>query len=184
MRDDEAVEEARRRDLLAAQERTTTAVGVPLELAAEHPLRVLHTHLSESPFLQRGSVVVCRPPRRRLGPPLPLRLPHGRRNRGGTYAGQGVGDDELGNVWEWVVIATVKEGTEGKGAIEAVLRDARSFLRRSCADVALPATSFARRQGGDGWGVLDAGEFAVHVVSVAGRALWFGADSEGSDAGR
>lgn len=93
--------------------------------APKHLLH-LHAHLLTLPVLDPASVQIRRPDPPREGPPIPERLPQGRRRRGGTYAGDGVG--EPGDVWSWIVQAQVKEGTEGKGAIQAVLRSSRSVV--------------------------------------------------------
>ncbi|KAG5221675.1 Shr3 amino acid permease chaperone [Salix suchowensis] len=63
----------------------------------------------------------------RYGTPLPLRKPQGRRKRGGTNAGESAFDIP-GGVWNWVILAQVKEGTESKGGIESVVRLVRKTV--------------------------------------------------------
>jgi hypothetical protein len=84
----------------------------------------------------------------------------------------------------------VKEGTEKRGAIESVIRIVRAAvssapslqshlapysrcpqLLKATPPVALPRNS--KRQVSDGWAMLDAGEFAVHVVSRQARETFF-----------
>ena len=87
----------------------------------------------------------------------------------------------------------MKEGTENRGAIEAVVRVVRksvskvssqpmdqSFdasttlgfqLLQSSPPVTLPPNS--KRRADDGWTMIDAGDFAVHVVSRESRVKFF-----------
>jgi hypothetical protein len=72
-------------------------------------------------------------------------LPHGRRNRGGTFSGESAYDMFDGGLWSWVVLAQVsiflikkvplpincpkvKEGTEKRGSIESVVRVIRKTV--------------------------------------------------------
>jgi len=105
-----------------------------------------------------------------LGPPLPDSPAKGRRKRGRTYAGEGV-YDYTGGVWSWIVVAQVKEGTENRGAIESVVRVVRKVLLTSQQPLPLPPNS--KRQVNGGWAMIDAGEFAVHVVSKEAREKFF-----------
>jgi hypothetical protein len=92
----------------------------------EH-LIALHKHLSQSPLL--GSAPrICKPsslPSRNLGEDIVLAYSRskGRRRRGVHDAGESVGEPD--DMWSWYVIAQVKEGTEGRGAIESVIRSAQ-----------------------------------------------------------
>ncbi|EJD46087.1 hypothetical protein AURDEDRAFT_113783 [Auricularia subglabra TFB-10046 SS5] len=141
-----------------------------------HPLHTLRTHLARLPLLEPSSVQISRPLPLPSGPSLPSRLPQGRRQRGRSYAGEGLPLPGGGDIWQWVVLATVKEGTEGRGAVDAVLRSTRKLLQEHHPDVPLPSFGFSRRstRGSDGWGMLDAGDFAVHVLSREARERWFG----------
>jgi len=115
----------------------------PLPENAPRPLRELHAHLTQSPHLEPSSLVVSESVAPPAGPELPYRLPHGRRKRGGTYAGESA-YDVPGGIWNWVLMAQVsgrrhhrsstdwvvqvKEGTEDKGAIESVVRVIRKTV--------------------------------------------------------
>ncbi|KAH0826993.1 hypothetical protein J3R83DRAFT_4653 [Lanmaoa asiatica] len=103
------------------------------------PVKELFHTLSQSPFLEPSTLEVKEPSLIPPGPPLPKTIPKGRRGRGRTYSGEGITDDQSG-IWNWVVTAQVwsslmyslsylrstfgkvKEGTENRGSIEAVVR--------------------------------------------------------------
>ncbi|TDL27611.1 hypothetical protein BD410DRAFT_429693 [Rickenella mellea] len=130
----------------------------------------LHSELERSPLLEPDTLVVRQPLPTAEGPPLPLQRPKGRRKRGGTYAGDGVSDTSKG-LWRWIMIAQVKEGTENRGAIEAVVRVVRKNLLTANPPLPLPSNSKRPRE--DGWAMIDAGEFAVHVVSGKAKGNYF-----------
>lgn len=104
------------------------------------------------------------------GPPLPDSPPKGRRKRGRTYAGEGV-YEYAGGIWNWIIIAQVKEGTEKRGAIESVVRIVRRTLLTAQPPLPLPPNS--KRRVNDGWAMIDAGEFAVHIVGKEAREKFF-----------
>jgi hypothetical protein len=70
-------------------------------------LKQLHAKLLESPHLDTSHLVVSPSVLPEPGPPLPLRAPHGRRKRGGTYAGESKFDETGGGIWSWVISAQV-----------------------------------------------------------------------------
>lgn len=127
---------------------------LPSELHSGSIIRELHSRLSTSPFLEPGTLLVSKPIPTDIGPPLPYRAPQGKRKRGGTYAGEGMLEADAG-IWEWIVVAQVpcptchaifvfltspyfsqvKEGTEGKGAIESVVRAVRQTVSANIAVV-------------------------------------------------
>ncbi|KAF8797975.1 hypothetical protein BYT27DRAFT_7203663 [Phlegmacium glaucopus] len=76
-----------------------------------------------------------------------------------------------GGLWSWVILAQVKEGTENRGAIESVVRVIRKTLLSHEPPFLLPPKS--RRQTGTGWVMIDAGPFAVHVLSKDAREKYF-----------
>ncbi|KAL5511882.1 hypothetical protein ACEPAH_5100 [Sanghuangporus vaninii] len=153
---------------LAEQEKS-----LPPDLPAY--LAALYSELTKSPHLERGGVEVCSPPPTEPGPPLPSSLPKGRRQRGRTEFGLGI-SDASGGLWRWILIAQVKEGTENRGAIESVMRIVRRTLLKAQPSVVLPSNRKRRVQ--DGWGMLDAGDFAVHVLSRSAREKFFPPSSE------
>jgi len=152
------------------------AEGPSLSLSADIPdhLRQLHSELSKSPHLEPWGVEIRPPLITQPGPPLPHQLPKGRRRRGRTDFGLGVPEPE-GGLWRWIVLAQVKEGTENRGAIESVMRIVRKSLLSNDPPVQLPPNKKRRVQ--DGWGVLDAGDFAVHVLSRSARQKFFPVDA-------
>ncbi|QRW14728.1 pirin domain-containing protein [Ceratobasidium sp. AG-Ba] len=93
---------------------------------------------------------------------LPYSTIRGRRKRGVHDAGESIGEPD--DMWSWYVIAEVKEGTEGRGAIETVVRNAQRELLKSFPELPLPR-KLSRRPAGDGWEVLDLGDSLLHVVS-------------------
>jgi len=145
---------------------------LPADVHPSSPLGYLHATLSTSPHLEPGTLFVREPIETDAGPPLPLTLPKGRRKRGGTYFGEGLGDAlESGGIWNWILVAQVKDGTENRGALESVIRMVRKTLLTAKPPLPLPPNS--KRTFTDGWAMLDAGEFAVHVVSREARQKYF-----------
>ncbi|KAI0340113.1 hypothetical protein BDW22DRAFT_1360632 [Trametopsis cervina] len=142
---------------------------LPTEIPAHSPLARLHANLSASPFLEPGTLLVTRPVPTDPGPPLPASGPRGRRKRGRTYVGEGMEEEGMG-LWQWMVLAQVKEGTEKRGAIESVVRQVRQSLLKETPPVLLPPR---RREIKDGWAMIDAGDFAVHIVSKTARERFF-----------
>ena len=121
------------------------ATGPSVPDHAPQILKLLHSQLLQSPHLDTSvlSVGPSVPPP--PGPPLPMLLPHGRRNRGGTFSGESDYDMLDGGLWSWVVLAQVsifiteknplpmdcpkvKEGTEKRGSIESVVRVIRKTV--------------------------------------------------------
>ncbi|KAH9929639.1 hypothetical protein B0H21DRAFT_712026 [Amylocystis lapponica] len=143
---------------------------LPASLPADSPIVLLHAALQGSPHLEPGMLRVRTPIPTAPGPPLPDAPPKGRRKRGRTYAGEGV-HDHSGGIWSWIVVAQVKEGTEKRGAIESVVRVVRKSLLTATPPLPLPPNS--KRRVDDGWAMMDAGEFAVHIVSKGAREKFF-----------
>jgi hypothetical protein len=52
---------------------------------------------------------------------MPIKRPHGKRRRGSMNFGGDGGVGDPPSPWEWIVEATVKEGSEKKGSINAVM---------------------------------------------------------------
>ncbi|KAF7796934.1 hypothetical protein EIP86_008120 [Pleurotus ostreatoroseus] len=146
---------------------------LPSSILEESPIAQLHAALASSPFLEPGTLLVTEPIPTALGPALPRNEPKGRRKRGRTYSGEGIPDSGTG-LWRWVVLAQVKDGTEGRGAIESVMRVVRKTLLSTEPPLALPHNH--KRRVSDGWSMLDVGEFAVHIVSRAARERYFPAE--------
>lgn len=115
----------------------------PIPADTPQLLKELHTQLLHSPHLDVKHLVVTSAVTPPSGPELPDRLPQGRRGRGGTFAGESIYDATNG-LWNWVVFAQVrlsdfliftllpsaqvKEGTEGRGAIDSVVRVVRKVV--------------------------------------------------------
>ncbi|KDN49380.1 hypothetical protein RSAG8_02082, partial [Rhizoctonia solani AG-8 WAC10335] len=74
-------------------------------------------------------------------------------------------------MWSWYVIAQVKEGTEGRGAIESVIRSAQKELLKNYPNLPIPK-KLSRRRTSDGWEVLDIGDSLLHVVSREAASKW------------
>jgi len=73
-------------------------------------------------------------------------------------------------------MAQVKEGTENKGAIESVVRVIRKALLT--VDPPLPLPPNSKRRMHNGWAMIDAGDFAVHILSKEAREKYFSKWSE------
>ncbi|KAG9226367.1 hypothetical protein CCMSSC00406_0003246 [Pleurotus cornucopiae] len=142
----------------------------PLPKDVPHTIKELHSQLTSSPHLEPSTIVVDRSLGRVMGPPLPLRKPQGRRKRGGTNAGESAFDIP-GGVWNWVVLAQVKEGTESKGGIESVVRLVRKTLLGMSPP--LPLGVNPKKKMHNGWAMVDAGDFAVHVLSKQAKERYF-----------
>ncbi|PPQ78082.1 hypothetical protein CVT25_015616 [Psilocybe cyanescens] len=138
---------------------------------APEVLKFLHAELAQSPHLEMAQLVVSPSILPPPGPALPLRMPHGRRKRGGTYAGESVYDKTGGGIWDWVVIAQVKEGTENRGAIDSVVRLVRKTLLTR--EPPVPLAPKSRHSSGTEWVLIDAGTFAIHIVSKGARERYF-----------
>lgn len=94
---------------LAGEEFKLTLAPLPADLEPHSPVAHLHAELQSSPHLEPGTLLVREPIQTDAGPPLPLALPKGRRRRGGTYFGEGLGDSlESGGIWSWIVVAQVR----------------------------------------------------------------------------
>jgi len=150
--------------------RSAPLPSLPAAIPPDSPIAQLRAALRDSPHLEPGTLIVREPIPTVPGPPLPDSVPKGRRKRGRTYAGEGV-YDHTGGIWSWIVVAQVKEGTEKRGAIESVIRVVRKTLLTAHPPLPLPPNS--RRQVNDGWAMIDAGEFAVHIVSREARERFF-----------
>ncbi|RPD59144.1 hypothetical protein L226DRAFT_465399 [Lentinus tigrinus ALCF2SS1-7] len=143
---------------------------LPSALPQNHPIVRLHEELKSSPHLEPGTLLVREPIPTAVGPPLPEAMPRGRRKRGRTNLGEGVSDD-VGGIWDWLVIAQVKEGTENRGAIESVIRIVRKALLTGNPPLPLPPNNKRRVNGA--WAMIDAGDFAVHILSKEAREKYF-----------
>ncbi|TEB35868.1 hypothetical protein FA13DRAFT_1810522 [Coprinellus micaceus] len=146
------------------------ALAPPVPQEAPQLLKDLQSELLQSPHLDLSTLVVCRAVPPPPGPALPERLPQGKRRRGGTIAGESSYDFTSG-IWAWYVFAQVKEGTEGRGAVESVVRQVRKSLLTRTPPVTLPPKS--RRQMDTGWALVDGGNFAVHILSKEAREKFF-----------
>ncbi|SJL00331.1 uncharacterized protein ARMOST_03644 [Armillaria ostoyae] len=140
----------------------------PIPSDAPEPVRELYAKLAPLPHLDTSFLTVERPKLPSPGPPLPYRLPQGRRRRGGTNPGESLYDMPYG-LWNWVVIAQVKEGTENRGAIESVT----NFLQLLEVKPPLPIPPNLKGRMLNEWAMIDAGDFAVHVLSRAVRERYF-----------
>ncbi|KAH9484326.1 hypothetical protein JR316_0003807 [Psilocybe cubensis] len=144
---------------------------LPVPDDAPDVLKSLHSELAKSPHLDLAQLTVSPAILPPPGPPLPLRAPHGRRKRGGTYAGESAFDSMGGGIWDWVVIAQVKEGTENRGAIDSVVRLVRKTLLTR--EPPVPLAPKSRHARGTEWVLIDAGSFAIHILSKASRERYF-----------
>ena len=79
----------------------------PTDLPEHLPtsLKHLYTELYRSPLLDPSALTVRTPVAIPPGPPLPETIPKGRRQRGRTYSGEGLPEEESGGIWSWMVLA-------------------------------------------------------------------------------
>ncbi|KAF8163253.1 hypothetical protein B0H34DRAFT_694681 [Crassisporium funariophilum] len=155
---------------------TTPAAASDIPADTPEIIRKLHAQLLESPHLDKAELLVSKALLPAPGPALPRIMPHGRRKRGGTFSGESGYDMPGGGIWDWVVMAQVKEGTESRGSIESVVRVVRKTLLTHEPPLPLPPKS--RRQAGTEWVFIDAGSFAVHVMSKGTREKYFNSNRE------
>ncbi|KAH8833812.1 hypothetical protein DL96DRAFT_1810199 [Flagelloscypha sp. PMI_526] len=150
-----------------------TISAPPLPDGVPFALKTLHAQLLESPHLDSAYTAVSDQVLLPSAPPLPLEYSHGRRRkRGGNFSGHEDGLTMPSTIWDWVLFAQVKEGTESRGAIESVVRVIRKTLLGMQPPVLLPTNSKQRMQ--NGWAMVDAGQFAVHILSREARLKYFG----------
>ena len=102
----------------------------PLPPGVPAVLHDLHAQLVRSPYLEPSKLLVCDPIPQPPGPPLPISTARGRRKRGATYAGEGL--LEPGNLWNWIVLAQVRQSSPVMSWFTYVLR--RSKKGRRSAD--------------------------------------------------
>ncbi|KAI0081377.1 hypothetical protein K474DRAFT_1587808 [Panus rudis PR-1116 ss-1] len=157
---------------LPAHSSLTPHPPLPTELPPTSVLAQLYYTLTTSPHIEPGTLLVREPIPTALGPPLPPAAPKGRRKRGRTYFGEGISEGlETGGLWNWIMLAQVKEGTENRGGIESVVRLVRKTLLSANPPLSVPHSS--KRKVSDGWAMLDAGDFAVHVLSKDAKEKFF-----------
>ncbi|GJE98148.1 hypothetical protein PsYK624_143700 [Phanerochaete sordida] len=155
---------------LASPASQSSAPPLPASLPSDHPVAALHAQLLASPHLEHEFLTV-REPIPTESSPLPDAPARGRRKRGRTYAGESVAGEIGVGLWRWILVAQVKEGSENRGAIESVARVVRKLLLS--VEPPLPLAQKRRRPVTDGWLMVDAGDFAVHIVSRTAREQFF-----------
>ncbi|KAJ7582801.1 hypothetical protein C8J56DRAFT_231672 [Mycena floridula] len=144
----------------------------PLPEEAPRSLKELHSELSKSPYLEPSTLLITRPITAASLPETRHRAPAGRRRvRGGAFPGDSA-YDVPGGLWSWILLAQVKDGTEDKGSIESVVRAVRRILLQLQPPLPLPPNS--KRRMHNGWAMVDAGDFAIHVMSRDLRETYFG----------
>jgi len=70
------------------------------------------------------------------------------------------------------MLAQVKEGTENRGGIESVVRAVRKSLLSGDPPISLPLND--KRRLHNGWAMVDAGDFAIHILSREAKERYFG----------
>lgn len=83
------------------------SITPPIPSDVPEVIKHLHSQLLKSPLLDKSHLVVSSALLPEHGPPLPLRKPQGRRNRGGTYAGESDYEAVSAGIWSWVVMSQV-----------------------------------------------------------------------------
>ena len=95
-------------------------------------LKRAHSHLAHSPLLDLSTLTVSKPLPSEFQPiiDLPMNIPTRRlpRVERELWPGRGIEVGMSGGIWEWVLVAQVKEGTEGRGAIESVAFEVRNMV--------------------------------------------------------
>jgi hypothetical protein len=95
-------------------------------------LKRAHSHLAQSPLLDLSTLTVSKPLPSEFQAivDLPTNIPTRRLSRieREMWPGRGIEVGMSGGIWDWVLVAQVKEGTEGRGAIESVAFEVRNMV--------------------------------------------------------
>jgi hypothetical protein len=104
----------------------------PLPPGIPDYLNRAHSHLVQSPLLNISTLTVSRPLSSEFQPivDLPTNIPTRRlpRIEREMWPGRGIEVGMNGGIWDWVLVAQVKEGTERRGAIESVAFEVRNMV--------------------------------------------------------
>lgn len=92
-------------------------------------LQSLFTELQTSPFLDPRYIVLTKPVDRPLAAPAPFSAPKGRRRRGGSDHGPGVGAEPIGQIWSWLLLLQLKDGIKSGSSVEHVAKAVRKLVR-------------------------------------------------------
>lgn len=140
-------------------------------------LQVFYGILKSSPFFEPNRIRILPSGTDETvpvpAPPLPSVRQKGRRRfRGGTDFGPGVETPGMGEeIWPWLVFAQIKEGVNRRamlnqliGSCKKSLPDYRLYLSRD---------SKGSNEPTDGWTLIDAGDFAIHLLNDQAKQKWF-----------
>ncbi|KAG8961661.1 hypothetical protein FRC03_005118 [Tulasnella sp. 419] len=148
----------------------SASVQLPPQDAPVHLLS-LYDKLKTLPYLDPTHLLITKPKEPPIsGPSTPFRAPRGRRLRGGTDHGDGFAFP-MGTLWDWLLIAQVKEGTEGRGAIYLISKICRENLLTHFPNDPMLLKGISK--GSADWAMLDVNQTAIHIVSKAARERWF-----------
>ena len=104
----------------------------PLPQGVPEYLKRAHSHLAHSPLLDLSTLTVAKPLPSEFQAivDLPTNIPTRRlpRIERELWPGRGIEVGMSGGIWDWVLVAQVKEGTEGRGAIESVAFEVRNMV--------------------------------------------------------
>jgi hypothetical protein len=104
----------------------------PLPPGVPDYLKRAHSHLAQSPLLDLSTLTVTKPLPSEFQPivDLPTNVPARRlpRIEREMWPGRGIEIGMSGGIWDWVLVVQVKEGTEGRGAIESVAFEVRNMV--------------------------------------------------------
>ncbi len=104
----------------------------PLPPGLPEYLKWAHSHLAQSPLLDLSTLTVSKPLPSEFQPivDLPMNIPTRRLSRieRSLWPGRGIEVGMSGGIWDWALVAQVKEGTEGRGAIESVAFEVRNMV--------------------------------------------------------
>ncbi|KIM30152.1 hypothetical protein M408DRAFT_328248, partial [Serendipita vermifera MAFF 305830] len=147
---------------------------------ANAPAYLVSTYmfLAQSPLIDPATLHLGSPLPANAHPDPDLPLPilkkvlksRGRMPKEAGY-GRGVGEGPGQGVYQWEVVAQVKEGAEMRGAVEVVSASVRNMLRREFPQAPRPPKPLHKDQK-DGWELLDLGNAAVHICSRKAWERW------------
>jgi len=104
----------------------------PLPPGVPDYLKRAHLHLAQSPLLDLSTLTVSKPLPSEFQPivDLPMNVPTRRvpRIEREMWPGRGIEVGMSGGIWDWVLVAQVKQGTEGRRAIESVAFEVRNMV--------------------------------------------------------
>ncbi|KAI0032324.1 hypothetical protein K488DRAFT_50148 [Vararia minispora EC-137] len=144
----------------------------PLPDDVPSALQILYVDFARSPLIDPAELLVREPFSLPLGPALPDTV-HGKRRKRGFRE---IDISSIGPVnsalWDWVMLVQLKEGIDRTRGVTMLGALAKRTMAKQGQRIQLPPR--AKRQVDQGWTMIDANSFAVHILSKEAREKYFG----------